>query len=120
MVVANRPQADHHQTTAPRPATEQENGSGVANAKKSSKAKSKAVKIPADGHAHLAELAAVQERPMGDLVAKLIEKERRRAFMEAANEDYVRLRADPEAWADWQAEIKSMEGTLMDGLDEYP
>ncbi len=114
MVVATTRKPELEPAPALEPSKVQRSGNGHA------KAKSKAVKIPADAHAHLAKLAADQERPMGDLVADLIEKEHRRAFMVAANEDYARLRADPEAWADWQAEIKSMEGTLMDGLDEYP
>lgn len=114
MVVATTPKPNLEQAPTPEPSKAQRSRNGHA------KAKSKAVKIPADAHAHLAELAADQERPMGDLVAGLIEKERRRAFWEEANAAYGRLRADPVAWADWRAEIKSMEGTLMDGLEEYP
>ncbi|HEV2107544.1 MAG TPA: hypothetical protein VGR16_04725 [Thermomicrobiales bacterium] len=92
----------------------------IKPAKTRRKSKTKVVKIPTEAHAHLAELAADQERSMGDLLADLIEQERRRAFWEETNAAYARLKADPEAWADWQAEIRSMEGTLMDGLDEYP
>jgi hypothetical protein len=29
-----------------------------------------------------------------------------------------RLRADPVAWASWQAEIAELDGTLADGLSE--
>lgn len=114
MVVATTPKPDLEPTPTPDPPRVQQSRNGHA------KAKSKAVKSSADAHAHLAELAADQERPMGDLVASLIEQERRRGFWDEANAAYARLRADPVAWADWQAEIKSMEGTLMDGLDEYP
>lgn len=114
MVVATTPKPELELTPAPEPSKVQRSRNGHP------KAKSKAVKIPAAAHAHLAELAADQERPMGDLVADLIEKERRRAFWQETNAAYARLRADPVAWADWRAEIKSMEGTLMDGLDEYP
>jgi hypothetical protein len=78
------------------------------------------VKIPAEAHAKLAKLAAEQERSMGELLADLIEREPRRAFLEGANEDFARLRSDPEASADYQAEVRSMEGTLMDGLEDYP
>jgi hypothetical protein len=78
------------------------------------------VKIPFDAHATLAEFATTQERPMGEILADLIERERRRLFLEGANADFARLRADPEAWADYQAEIRSMEGTLMDGLEDDP
>ena len=30
---------------------------------------------------------------------------------------YAALQQDPEAWKDYQDELKSFEGTLMDGLD---
>ena len=78
------------------------------------------VKIPAEAHTKLQALAAAQKRPMGELLADLIEREERRAFLEAANEDLARLQEDPAAWADYQAEIRSMEGTLMDGLEDDP
>jgi hypothetical protein len=78
------------------------------------------VKIPTEAHAKLVKLAEEQDRTMGDLLADLIERERRRAFLEGLNEDFARLRADPEVWADYQAEARSMEGTLMDGLEDYP
>ncbi len=78
------------------------------------------VKISAQAHAKLAELATTRKRSMGDLVAELIEREERQSFLEAANEDLRRLQSDPVAWADYQAEIQSMEGTLMDGLENDP
>ena len=77
-------------------------------------------KIPADAHAKLVDLAAAEKQPMSEVLAKPIEQERRRAFLEAANEDLARLQADPEAWADYQAETRSMDGTLMDGLEDDP
>ena len=78
------------------------------------------VKLPVEAHAKLAELAAARKRSMGDVLADLIEREQRRAFLQAANEDIARLRADPAAWADYQAEVRSMDGTLMDGLEDDP
>jgi predicted DNA-binding ribbon-helix-helix protein len=78
------------------------------------------VKLSREAHTTLATLAKERGLAMSALLADLIERERRRAFVEAANEDYARLRADPEAWADYQAEIKSLEGTLMDGLEDDP
>jgi hypothetical protein len=29
-----------------------------------------------------------------------------------------RLRADPEQWTEWQAEVSELDGTLGDGLDD--
>ena len=78
------------------------------------------VKVPAAAHETLAAMAADDRRPMGEVLAELIERERRRRFLEAANADYARLQADPDAWADYQAELASMEGTLMDGLEDDP
>lgn len=78
------------------------------------------VKLPKDAHGALVELAESQGKPMSQLVADLIERERRRAFLEGLNADFARLRTDSAAWVDYQAEITSMEGTLMDGLADDP
>lgn len=78
------------------------------------------VKIPADAHAQLADIAAERETAMGQVCADLIEQERRRRFFEQANAAYARLKADPEGWADWQDELRSREGTLMDGQEGDP
>ena len=78
------------------------------------------VKISVATRDTLADLAAAEGRPMGEVIADLVERERRRRFFDAADAAYARLRADPAAWADWQAELRSMEGTLMDGLEDDP
>ncbi|MDP9369355.1 MAG: toxin-antitoxin system protein [Chloroflexota bacterium] len=78
------------------------------------------VKISTETRDKLAALAAARKRPMSEVLAEIVERERRRAFLEEANAAYARLRAEPEAWADYQAEIRSMEGTLMDGLEDDP
>ncbi|MDP9359683.1 MAG: toxin-antitoxin system protein [Chloroflexota bacterium] len=76
------------------------------------------VKISTETRDKLAKLAAARKRPMSEVLAEIVERERRRAFLEGLNQDFARLRADPAAWADYQAEIRSMEGTLMDGLED--
>ena len=78
------------------------------------------VKLPASAHATLVEMAAEDDRPIGEILAAMIERERRRRMFEAADAAYARLRDDPEAWADWQAELRSMEGSLLDGLRDDP
>lgn len=78
------------------------------------------VKIPLEAHAKLAALARERHRPMSDILADLIEQARRQTRLEALNAAFARLRADPAAWAEYQAEIRSMEGTLMDGLKDDP
>ena len=76
------------------------------------------VKISVEAHAKLLDLAASRRQPMGEVLADLIERERRRAFFDEAEAAYARLQADPVAWADYQAEIRSLEGTLLDGLED--
>ncbi|CAA9583975.1 MAG: hypothetical protein AVDCRST_MAG19-4432 [uncultured Thermomicrobiales bacterium] len=55
---------------------------------------------------------------MGDVLAGLVEPGRRHRFPKGANEVVARLRVDPEARADDRTEVRSMEGTPMDGLDD--
>jgi hypothetical protein len=78
------------------------------------------VKIPVEVRDRLAELAASDHRSMGDLIAELVERERRRRFFDETDAAFARLQADPAAWEDYQAELRSMEGTLMDGLEDDP
>lgn len=40
-----------------------------------------------------------------------------RKFWEMANAGYAALRADPQAWAELEAERRLWDATLMDGLD---
>lgn len=68
----------------------------------------------------LAEFARERRQSMGETLAELIERERRRAFLEGANADWADLQADPKAWADDWAEHRELEGTLMDGLEDDP
>ena len=78
------------------------------------------VKIPSEAHAKLGGFAAADKRPMGEILSDLIEREQRRRFWEEYDRSIAQLQANPEAWADYQAEIRSLEGTLMDGLEDDP
>lgn len=78
------------------------------------------VKVPSEAHQKLAAMATEDRRTMGEVLAELIERERRRRLFDGADEADARLQADPEAWAEYQEELKSLEGTLMDGLEDDP
>ena len=41
----------------------------------------------------------------------------RKEFFRLNDIGYAQLRADPEAWAEYQAELAEWDATLMDGLD---
>jgi hypothetical protein len=61
------------------------------------------------GGRHQAEVAD----PAPDEIA---ERERRRMFWQQFNESVLRLRANPDAWAAYQAELRGWDGTLLDGI----
>jgi hypothetical protein len=44
----------------------------------------------------------------------------RAAILEQVNASYAALRADPEAWQEYQAELAAWDVTLADGLDDDP
>lgn len=79
------------------------------------------VKIRPATHARLQNIAKAQHRSMGEVVSDLIERYERDLFWDRVHEAVERLRADPEAWADYQREIDFFAGGDRDALeDEAP
>jgi predicted transcriptional regulator len=56
--------------------------------------------------------------PMAEIVERAIEQYRRQQILDAANAQYAALRADPEAWAEIEAERAIWDATLADGLED--
>ena len=77
------------------------------------------VRISEQTHHRLRELAAQSGEPMQTVLDKALEHYRRQKFWEECDAAYAALQQDPEAWKDLQDELKSFEGTLMDGLDPH-
>ncbi len=75
------------------------------------------VPISEASHRTLDELTQQTGRPVQDILDRAIEDYRRKVFLDAVNAGYAALRADPQAWADEQAERAAWDATLMDGLD---
>lgn len=65
----------------------------------------------------LQELAEWRRLSVAEALARTVAEEHDRQFWAAVNAGYAALRADPEAWAEEQAERRAWEATLMDGLD---
>jgi hypothetical protein len=78
------------------------------------------IRIADETHSALRQLAHEQGRTISQVATEAIDQYAREQFLAGLNEDYARLQADPAAWADWQAELKSFEGTLLDGLEGDP
>ena len=77
-----------------------------------------AIRVSEKTHNVLRELSVEAGESMNDVVEAAVELYRRQRVLVAANAAYARLRADPGAWADVQAERAAFDGTLADGLEE--
>lgn len=75
------------------------------------------VPITEASHQILKELAEETGQTMMEVLDKALDAYRHKVFFEQLNAGYAELRADPKTWAEWQEEIRSMDGCLMDGLD---
>jgi hypothetical protein len=68
----------------------------------------------------LGKLAEQTGSAMTDVLDAALENYRRQHFLEEADRAYTALAADPAAYADYRAEMKSLDGTLGDGLKDFP
>jgi predicted transcriptional regulator len=75
------------------------------------------VQISDASHRLLQELAEKTGQTMTEVLDKALDAYRRKVFFEQLNAGYAALRADPEAWAEHEAERKLWDATLMDGLE---
>jgi hypothetical protein len=75
------------------------------------------VPIREAAHRLLQQLAEQTGENALDILDKALDGYRRKVFFEQLNAGYAALRADPEAWAEMEAERKLWDATLMDGLD---
>jgi hypothetical protein len=75
------------------------------------------VRISEKSRETLRALAAKTGESMQAVLDRAVEEYRRERLMEEVNAAYAALRADPEAWAEWQKELAAWDATLMDGLD---
>lgn len=66
----------------------------------------------------IAELAAEKGTSMASVVDEAVRDYQRKIFFEQLNEAVERTRADPEAWADYQAEVAIFENAISDGLGQ--
>lgn len=78
------------------------------------------VRLPKDHHAKLMELAAADQVSLTEKVRRLIEAAWRQHILDETNRRYAELRADPEAWAEEEAERELWDTTLLDGLRQEP
>ena len=90
----------------------------AAKSVKHSVKQSATVRISEQSHHTLRAMATQSGEPMQAVLDKALEQYRRQKFWEECDAAYAALQQDPEAWQELQDELKSFEGTLMDGLDQ--
>lgn len=80
--------------------------------------KSTTIRVSEDTKSTIDELARHSDRPATEVVAEAVERYRRESLLDEADEAYLRLRQDKKSSASYDSELKELEGTLGDGLDE--
>lgn len=76
------------------------------------------VRVSAETHAKLKELAAHAGEPMPAVLDKAVEAYRRQKFLTGLADDFRRLRDNPESWRAELQERQAWDVTLADGLEE--
>jgi predicted transcriptional regulator len=75
------------------------------------------VPISETSHQLLQALARQTGQTATAVLDQALEAYRRKVFFDELNAGYAALRADSAAWAEFEAERKAWDATLMDGLD---
>lgn len=75
------------------------------------------IRVEKELHATLRELSEAEHRPIGQVIEEAVAAYEKDKFWKGVHEDYARLRADPEAWADYQREVALWDTLSNDGLE---
>jgi hypothetical protein len=75
------------------------------------------VRLSDTSHRLLKDLAERSGESLQGVLERIIDESRQRRMLEEFSEDYARLRADPQAWAELLEERRPWENTLMDGIE---
>jgi hypothetical protein len=78
------------------------------------------VRVDARTRELLREWAKEQHKPIGEIIADLVHKQEKERFWRELEVSLDRLRADPEAWQEYQDEIALWDTTTGDGLETEP
>jgi hypothetical protein len=76
------------------------------------------VRIDPKLHATLRALSDVEQRSMSQIIEDAVERYQQAKFWQAMRDGFARLRADPIAWSEYQAESSLWDSASGDGLEE--
>jgi hypothetical protein len=75
------------------------------------------IKVSVHTRDRLKKLADEDNLTMDAELARALDKAEEARFWEGVREDYARLQADPQEWAEYTAELAEWDGASGDGLD---
>jgi hypothetical protein len=76
------------------------------------------IRVSIHTHERLRQLAASQNRSLGQIVTMLIDDHEKREFFVGLGEDFDRLRSDPGFSTSYEEEVAAWDATLVDGLND--
>jgi len=76
------------------------------------------IRLRADSHRALKEIASLTGESLQDALNRAIEDLRRKVYLEGLNEDYAALKEDSKAWQEFKNESADWDSTNLDGLEE--
>jgi predicted transcriptional regulator len=79
---------------------------------------SETVRIKPETHAKLKAIADDTGKSMPDVLELAVETLRRERLLDATNQAFAALKADPKTWKAEQAERAAWESTLKDGMED--
>jgi len=78
------------------------------------------IRVPLTVRDELQAIATAEDQRIGDVIQALLKQRRKQKFWEEMRIAVERTKADPEDWAEYQAEFRLWENaTIADGLEEY-
>lgn len=75
------------------------------------------IRVSTETHRRLAALSETLDAPIADVTARAVALLEAEQIWVAADVAYAAIRADPQASADWDAEITVWDVALQDGLE---
>jgi hypothetical protein len=78
------------------------------------------IRVTTETYEMLRDLAAKADTTIVAALEKAVREYYREKYWEEVDAGYARLRADSEAWAEYQEELRTWDCTLMDGLEDWP
>ena len=79
--------------------------------------RSVSVRVDRGTYERVRRLAEQDDRSITEVIAEAVKEAEERRFWREYRDGVARLKADPDAWASYEAESRELEGTLADGLE---